>query len=327
MPESQVSGPLDMDFNTPPVDGQQSNEPKVRVVLLTQIGFSLGCYIIAGILFLLIAAVAGWDYTTLQKTALTADAPLEQRIPMRFLLGIIHFFMFIVAGSLTVWFSYRGITRKRPDWLDYLGARKKPDLTSVGTAIALMLISAPLVLFSFEINKLIPLPQYFHDLEASTAEATKGLLQMKSLGELLANLTIIAILPAIGEELVFRGVLQKQLMRRMQPWIAILVASIIFSLVHGQMEGFLPRLLLGAMLGWLYWQSGNIWINIIAHFFINGYQVIAQYLYQFNNWGIDLEEDVHIPWYAGLLSALAVGAIVYYYSKWQMQRQLQIAQQ
>ena len=318
MEESQTTEPIDKDFNRLSMPGQQSNEPRVRVVLLTQFGFSLGANLVATIVFLIIAAIAGWDYAVLQKVV-PADAPIDQRIQMRLFMGVVHFFMFIVAGSLTVWLCYRSITRKRPDWLDYLNARRWPGLISTGTAILLMLAAIPLVLFTFEINKLIPMPAYFHAMEASAAEMTKGLLQMNSVGELLANLTIVALLPAIGEELVFRGVLQKQLMRRMAPWVAILVASTIFSLIHGQLEGFLPRLLLGGILGWLYWKSGNFWVAVIAHFFNNAFQVIGQYLYKQRVSTIDLEQDVHVPWYWGLLSALVIGVIMLLYTIWKDQ--------
>jgi membrane protease YdiL (CAAX protease family) len=135
----------------------------------------------------------------------------------------------------------------------------------------------------------------------------KALLRMDNLGELLANLTVIALLPAIGEEIVFRGVVQQQLMRRIaNPWVALAVSSAIFSFFHFQFEGFLPRLILGFLLGWLYWKTQNFWVPVLAHFFNNGLQVVGQYLYGKEVSTIDFEQDIQVPWFAAAISAFLV---------------------
>jgi membrane protease YdiL (CAAX protease family) len=129
-------------------------------------------------------------------------------------MGLGHFFMFLVSGALTVWIFYRGITQTQTSWPDYLQTRQWPRLTTLLLGILLMAASMPLVLYSLNINQQIPLPEFFKTAELQAAETLKGLLQMEHAGELLANLVIIALLPALGEELVFRGVVQQQLMRR-----------------------------------------------------------------------------------------------------------------
>jgi membrane protease YdiL (CAAX protease family) len=155
------------------------------------------------------------------------------------------------------------------------------------------------------------MPESFKLMEDQTDQILKGLLQMDHVGEFLANLTIIAVLPAIGEELVFRGVVQQQLMRRINnPWVAILVSAFIFSMAHFQFEGFLPRMLLGIILGWLYWQSRNFWVPVLAHFFNNGIQVAGQYLYGNKISSIDLEQDIAVPWPLALASAVMVWMVM-----------------
>jgi hypothetical protein len=134
---------------------------------------------------------------------------------------------------------------------------------------------------------------------------------MENMWELLANLTLIAILPAIGEELVFRGVIQQQLMRRIQnPWMTILLASVIFSAAHMQFEGFIPRMLLGFILGWLYWKTQNFWVPVLCHFFNNGLQVIGQYLYKQDLSTVDLEKDIQVPWQFAAISLFMIWAVV-----------------
>lgn len=115
--------------------------------------------------------------------------------------------------------------------------------------------------------------------------------------DFLFSVMVIGILPALGEELVFRGLIQTELIRATKnPHVAIWIASILFSAIHLQFMGFVPRLLMGAFLGYLYFWSGNLWISIIAHFFINTVQVIGLYFYQKGIITIDLESTDHAPW-------------------------------
>jgi hypothetical protein len=176
--------------------------------------------------------------------------------------------------------------------------------------VLLMASAIPLVLYTLNLNQAIPLPDYFKAQEDQTEQTLKGLLQMPHFSEFFVNMTIIAILPAIGEELVFRGVVQQQLMRRIaQPWVAILASAFIFSVAHFQFEGFIPRLLLGIILGWLYWQTNNFWVPVLAHFFNNGVQVTGQYLYGNKISTLDLEQDITVPWEFALVSLFMIFAV------------------
>ncbi|MFN0037099.1 MAG: lysostaphin resistance A-like protein [Saprospiraceae bacterium] len=282
-------------------------EPQVRMVLLAQLGLLIFCSGIGVLLYFFVCAIAGWD----ASLALQADSPLAERWQVRVQLGLVHFFCFVVSGGLTVWIFYRGITQARTSWPDYLQSRHWPHWTQLSLGILLMAVSLPLVLYSLNLNQQIPLPEVFKTAEAQAAEALKGLLQMDNLAELLANLFLIALLPAVGEELVFRGVVQQQLMRRIaNPWVAILVSAVVFSAAHFQFEGFLPRVLLGFLLGWLYWRTRNFWVPVACHFFNNGIQVVGQYLYGKEVSAIDLEKDVQVPWEFAVISAFMVWAVM-----------------
>lgn len=279
-----------------------ASEPRVTLVLIVMLGFSLLFSMGGAMLFQLIALLAGWDSSAMSGI-LAPDAPPAERWQIRLLLGISHLATFILAGWATVRLFYP------PDRvaIAYLRADRRPELKTVLAGVFLILVSMPLVLFVYQINKALPLPESFRLLEDQTNDAIKGLLQMENPLELIANLTLIALLPAIGEELVFRGVVQQQLLRRIhQPWIALVLTAVIFSFIHFQFEGFLPRMLLGLLLGWLYWRTGNFWVPVAAHFANNGAQVLGQFLYNHDLSSIDMEEDVNIPWYAAAISVLLI---------------------
>jgi membrane protease YdiL (CAAX protease family) len=116
-------------------------------------------------------------------------------------------------------------------------------------------------------------------MEEDAKLLTEALLKMDNIRDLLFNLFLIAIIPAIGEEMFFRGVIQKKLKNILRnPHIAILITSFIFSAIHMQFFGFLPRFFLGIILGYLFYYSGSLWMPIIAHFINNALAVLLMYL-------------------------------------------------
>lgn len=283
-------------------DNNPSREPQVALVLLVMLGFSLVFSLGGAMVFQGIAQLAGWDSSAMTGI-LAPDAPPAERWQIRLLLGISHLSTFILAGWATVHLFYPPAQNA----LGYLRANSRPRGKAILLGILLILVSMPLVLFLYQVNKALPLPESFRLLEDQTNDAIKGLLQMDNWLELAANLVLIALLPAIGEELVFRGIVQQQLLRRIrQPWIALVLTAVIFSFIHFQFEGFLPRMLLGLLLGWLYWRTGNFWIPVAAHFVNNGAQVMGQYLYNHELSSIDMEQDVEIPWYSAAISVLLI---------------------
>jgi hypothetical protein len=126
--------------------------------------------------------------------------------------------------------------------------------------------------------------------EEQAARLTDALLQMPTFGSFLFNMLMIAVLPAVGEELVFRGLFQ----RLFKEWLgnahlAILLAAFLFSAIHMQFYGFIPRLVLGLILGYLFYFSGSLWVPILAHFIQNGTVVLITWLGQQGMIGGDYE--------------------------------------
>lgn len=151
--------------------------------------------------------------------------------------------------------------------------------------------------------------------EEQLRELTEYLTKFDDIGGLFTGLIVIAVLPAIGEEIVFRGVLQRKFYHiTSSHHMAIWIAAIFFSAIHLQFYGFFPRLLLGALFGYIYYWSGNLWYPIFAHFVNNGFTLVMLYLYQQKATDIDLEATDAVPW-SGALIAFAVGAVLLVYFK------------
>ncbi len=129
------------------------------------------------------------------------------------------------------------------------------------------------------------LPSSFSWLERSLKEMEKQnldlvsrFLDVHSIGGLLFNILVVAIAPAICEEFFFRGGLQQVLAEKMNRHSAIWLTAIIFSAVHMEVSGFLPRVVLGACFGYLFVWTGTIWLPVIAHFINNLGGVVIEYL-------------------------------------------------
>lgn len=185
----------------------------------------------------------------------------------------------------------------------------------------LALCSGPIIELVGSWNAQLSLPERFGELERWMMEQEKQLevitlqiLSDISIGGLFANLLVIAVIPAIGEELLFRGALQQILVRWFRnPHVGIWVAAIIFSAIHLQFYGFLPRMLLGALFGYLYYWSNNIWLPIFAHFVNNAGVLITAFVLQ--KQGKVLEDmnyldGISVSWY--FISFVATAGLLWF---------------
>jgi membrane protease YdiL (CAAX protease family) len=125
-------------------------------------------------------------------------------------------------------------------------------------------------------------------------------------------MVVFAVLPAIGEELAFRGIVQNELHRWWKnPHVAIWVAAIIFGVIHMQFYGVVPRIMLGVLFGYLYWWSGNIWVPIIGHFINNGFMVLMMFLAQRRAVNINVESTEPESLTLSLLSLVLTAVLLY----------------
>lgn len=152
--------------------------------------------------------------------------------------------------------------------------------------------------------------------EDYAATLTTFITKFDSIGELILGLVVIALLPAIGEEFVFRGLIQTELQKATRnPHVSIWIAAVLFSAIHMQFFGFVPRLLLGALFGYLYYWSGNLTMSIVAHFVNNGFAVVGMYLYQQGKFDFNVEGTDAAPLSAVLVSGVITAALLYYFRK------------
>lgn len=236
---------------------------------------------------------------------LESGATAADRNFVRSVLLIRHLTSFALPALVTAYFFYR----KR--WITGLKLNLAPAGKDVVWGTLFIVVAFPLSQAALWLNKQIPLPAWAREMEASAAGLTENLLRMESPGELVFTLLVIAVIPAIGEELVYRGLLQNKLMERLNPHVAIWVAALIFSAFHLQLEGLLPRMLLGAILGYAFYWTQNLWVPIIAHFFLNGIQVIVPYFYKDAIEQMSSQPPQEINWWGILFSAMLTFGVGY----------------
>lgn len=177
------------------------------------------------------------------------------------------------------------LTTKKP--FEFLKFDHVPRPNLVVFAVLIVFMAAPLIYYFLNLNQHISFPDslkgienWMRNMEEQNNKIIDRLLVMKGFKDYLVNMLVIAIIPALGEELVFRGSLQQLLQRWLgNPHWAIILSGAIFSFIHFQFFGFVPRMLLGVLFGYLFYWSGNLWIPIIAHFIHNGTQVTLLYLF------------------------------------------------
>jgi len=208
----------------------------------------------------------------------------------RYLQVLSHLGLFVIPSIVFAW-----LVGKSP-WR-YLAANQTPFLRNIILVVFLMLAALPLVNFLMNLNENIAFPEFLNRMETwmrlkedRAMAATRLFLEVSGWQALLFNVFMIAIIPAIGEEFVFRGIIQKEL----GGWfgnvhVAVWVAAGLFSAMHLQFFGFLPRLALGVILGYQLVLTRNIWIPVFAHFFNNAAAVVVYYLK--HNGYITLEID------------------------------------
>lgn len=192
-----------------------------------------------------------------------------------------------------------------------LGFHRGMKLNRVVAAVLIMLCALPLVGFLADMNKAIPITasmkKMFDAMESQYAEQVKLMATFKSPADYIIALFIIALMPAVVEEVFFRGAMQNIFMRWFTtPWLVIFITGFIFSAIHFSWYGFIPRLGLGMILGYIFYYTGNLWYSIAAHFFNNALMVTILYVQYTKDKKIDMEVGESAPWWAGLISAVIV---------------------
>jgi len=249
----------------------------------TQLLFSLLIILICGVAVMVLSIALGW---LIYGVNLTQMESMMQDLTNQENISVLKFFqisqsigVFILPPFIIAWFLH-----DHPSV--FLQYQNLPDIKSVVFVIAIIYFANPLINWLNEVNSNLVLPEWMSSVEIwmknsenQATQITDAFLSTGNITTLFANIVMIGILPAIGEELLFRGIVQQLLKKKFgNAHAAIWVSAAIFSALHLQFFGFLPRLVLGAMFGYMLEWSGSLWLPMIAHFVNNATAVIAYYL-------------------------------------------------
>jgi uncharacterized protein len=193
----------------------------------------------------------------------------------------------------------------------YLGLQIPSNLGYFLVGVGIMLLAIPAVNFLGEINRQVQFPagiaKWMKEQEAEASKTIKALLSKHTIKDLLLNIITVAGLAAVGEELLFRGMAQRLLIKMFKnPWAGIIVAAFLFSAMHIQFYGFVPRFVLGILLGVIYWYSGSLWTAMFAHFMYDAVLIVVVY---FNPESLNDENTLNLSNVA-LVAAVSLGIVV-----------------
>ena len=197
-------------------------------------------------------------------------------------------------------------------------------------AVVIMVCAVPGINLLADLNSRVELPkslefieQILKSQEEAAAALTERFLQADNIGGLLINIGLMALLPALSEELSFRGTLQQIIykdqsgkVQSTKVHLAIWITAFIFSAIHMQFYGFVPRMLLGAMFGYVFVWSGSLWVPITMHFVNNGLAVLVYYLMGESDNTKNIADTLGAgdTWYLGVSSILitSLGLLIFY---------------
>lgn len=226
----------------------------------------------------------------------------------------------LISFVFTTWIYWIVIERKRWSDLNF-----KPLLSSnvLFLVVLIQFVSMPFAGEVISLNEKMQLPEalkgvedFMRKMEDQMKGLTEYLVNFNTIPKFLVGFLVIAVIAGIGEELIFRGLIQRKIyLGTGNIHLAIWISAFIFSAIHFQFYGFLPRMLLGALFGYLYFWSGNILIPIFGHILNNGLALIAATLVNQKVISPEIEKMDTLPLPAVITSVLLTAAGLWYFKK------------
>ena len=248
------------------------------------------------------------------KEAMNSLFVPENANALRWVQFLTTLFLFFLPPIFYAWLCHKKA-------FTHLGFKNKVTVPQFFVVIFIMAASLPLVGALAELTRMLPFSKLaFEKFQRAEEEYNKQVSiigRMNGLSDYILSMIMLAILPAMFEETIFRGGLQNLLSRWWKmPIFSIVVTAIIFSLVHGSYFGFLSRAVLGFVLGWMYYRTGNIWLNIIAHAANNAIAVTAIYVMRLKDPHADVAKaDVNLSVWWGLVSLAVIYGLFILFEK------------
>lgn len=291
---------------------QMSYPLQFLLMILLAVGGLIIGGLICGIIVVIIYGVSGFS----NLMQLSADMPASALNSLKFMQMGSSVFGFLVPAI----FFAKVIVRQPKT---YLKANWRFPLILLLLVFFIMLIATPLMemLITFNQKMVFPsflkgLERWMRSLEDTAGKQTEILLQMKSPLSFLVNLLMIAILPAVAEEFLFRGCFQQIFTgwTKSIHW-GVWISAALFSAIHFQFFGFLPRMLLGVFFGYFAAWSGSIWPGVLGHFLNNGTALVVSYLYQNKIIKVNPDEQQMFDWKSYIFSILLTLILFLVYKK------------
>lgn len=224
------------------------------------------------IIGLILGTVIGWVYVLITKSN-----PQDLNA-LRFMQISSQLFTFVFPPI-----AYAFLVKENP--VNALGLKKSKTLwILIGIAMIFAIMPFNSILAEWNANLTLPesmskIESLMKQMQEAATEIIEKFVSVDTIGGLILNLFMIAGLAALGEELLFRSIIQTSLIKICKnAHIGILIASAIFSFIHFEFYGFVPRLILGMLLGYMFYFSGSIWISMLMHFLNNGTVVFIYFL-------------------------------------------------
>jgi uncharacterized protein len=266
-----------------------------------------GWILIAFFLFQIFAAIfvfVGVMQRGAELTDLLDPAAMISQMDILFLGNSVG--QILVFGGLTL-LMIRFVSRT--GWSEFLPLVTNSNVWKYsGLAALVVLIGGPAIWLMAWLNSLIPLPRLLVDLEQQQTQMIESFL--KSDFNLSLALFHVALVPAICEEILYRGFALRLLQRTKTIWVSILITGIIFGLYHLRLSQFIPLATIGIFLGWITIRSGSIIPAVVAHFVNNASSVTLVKLMPDSPLSSSVPEMP--PIWLALLSIMFVSALLYY---------------
>jgi membrane protease YdiL (CAAX protease family) len=277
----------------------------------------LGLFVFSAAGLLLAIPITGASFDKLSTIATQPQNIPNARLGLLVMQAVTAFGSFVVAPWV-----YIKAKQANFEWNRF----NNNTIQSFRVVLAIGIFMMPALAYIVEWNENWSFPTYLATFEqwAKAKEEelkmlTKFLSSFDGWGEFAVGFLVISIMAGFTEEFFFRGILQPRLIIFFgNEHAGIWAAGLIFSIIHLQFYGLVPRMLLGVLFGYYYYWSGNLWLAIFGHSLNNGLSVIAMYLNHTGTVDVDLDSTSQIPWFTAVFSALAVGVLLY-----QLKRQLQ----
>ncbi len=188
----------------------------------------------------------------------------------------------------------------------YLGFNLKMSTRQAGLVVLITFAGMILSNALGMLNQEIPLSDEWlkkaKALEQMYKNAMFNMARMNSVLDFILAILVIALAPAIFEEVLFRGAFQKIFIQwTKNAWIGIIITSILFSAIHFSYFGFLPRTALGMILGLIFYYTNNLWLSILQHFLNNAFIVTQLYIVQSQGKSVEEAMDETMPVWWGIV--------------------------